>query len=121
MDIARQRGSNKNQIDYVLVDKRFRNGIQNSKSMPGADYESDHNPVIIALKIRLQRVKKSSKTVKWNINNLRKPDIRDAYRMQLEKKLQDEKNDREMEIDEIWKKLKDDIVMIAEEICGKEQ
>ena len=27
----------RNQIDYVLVDKRFRNGIQNSKSMPGAD------------------------------------------------------------------------------------
>ena len=30
----------KNQIDYVLVDKRFRNGIQNSNSMPGADCES---------------------------------------------------------------------------------
>ena len=27
----------KNQIDYVLVDKRYRNGIQNSKTMPGAD------------------------------------------------------------------------------------
>ena len=37
----------KNQIDYVLVDKRFRNGIQNSKSRPGADCGSDHNPVII--------------------------------------------------------------------------
>ena len=33
----------KNQIDYVLIDKRFRNGIQNSKSMPGADCDSDHN------------------------------------------------------------------------------
>src|SRR2546425_7172179 len=36
----------KNQIDFVLVDKRFRNGIQNSKSMPGADCDSDHNPVV---------------------------------------------------------------------------
>ena len=77
--------------------------------MPGADCESDHNPVIITIKIRLQRVKKSSKTVKWNINNLRKPDIRDAYRMQLDKKLQEEKIDRGMETDEIWTKLKYDI------------
>src|SRR6267154_1820097 len=89
--------------------------------MPGADCESDHNPVIIAIKIRLQRVKKPSKTVKRNINNLRKPEVRDAYRMQLDKKLQEEKIDKGMEIHEIWKKLKDDIVMVAEEICGKEQ
>ena len=111
----------KNQIDYVLVDKRFRNGIQNSKSRPGADCGSDHNPVIITMKIRLQRVKKSKKKAKWNINKLRKPEVRDAYRMQLDRKLQEEKIDGGMEIDEIWKKLKDDIVMVAEEICGKEQ
>ena len=54
----------KNQIDYVLADKRFRNGIQNSKSMPVADCESDHNPVIVTMKIRLQRVKNFKKTVK---------------------------------------------------------
>src|SRR6188768_1929770 len=30
-------GVTKNQIDYVLVDKRFRQGVRNSKSMPGAD------------------------------------------------------------------------------------
>ena len=51
----------KNQIDCVLVDKRFRNGIQHSKSMAGADCDSDHNPVIVKMKIRLQRVKKSKK------------------------------------------------------------
>ena len=33
--------------------------------------------------------------------------------MQLDKKLQEEKIDRGMEIDEIWKKLKNDIVMVA--------
>ena len=50
----------------------------------------------------------------------KKPEIRNAYRMQLDRKLQEEKIDGGMEIDEIWK-LKDDIVMVAEEICGKEQ
>src|SRR6267154_1989270 len=55
------------------------------------------------------------------VKNIRKPEIRDVYRMQLDRKLQEEKIDGGMEIDEIWKKLKDDIVMVAEEICGKEQ
>src|SRR6267154_6871151 len=41
--------------------------------------------------------------------------------MQFDKKLQEVKIDGGMEIDEIWKKLKDDTVMVAEEICGKEQ
>ena len=41
--------------------------------MPGADCESDHNPVVATVKIRLQRVKKFKKTVKWNINSLKKP------------------------------------------------
>src|SRR4029077_11619107 len=37
-------GKTKNQIDYILCDKRYRNGVSNSKSMPGADCGSDHNP-----------------------------------------------------------------------------
>ena len=95
----------KNQIDYVLVDKRFRTGIQNSKSRTGADCASDHNPVIITMKIRLQTVKKFNKTVKWNINNLRKSEVGDAYKMRLDKTLQEEKNIGCMEIDEILEKF----------------
>ena len=30
-------GKTKNQIDYILSDKRFRNGVRNSKAMPGAN------------------------------------------------------------------------------------
>src|SRR2546425_470584 len=110
----------KNQIDFVLVDKSFRNGIQNSISMPGADCDSDHNPVIVKMKIRLQRVKKAKKTVKWNVNNLNKSEVRNAYRMRLDQQLQEEKIDGCMKVDEIWKKLKDGISTVAEEICGKE-
>src|SRR5437867_5494448 len=99
----------KNQIDFVLVDKRFRNGIQNSKSMPGADCDSDHNTVVVKIKIRLQRVKKVKKAVKWNVNNLKKPEVRNAYRMRLDQQLQEENIDECMEVDKIWRRLKDGI------------
>lgn len=111
----------KNQIDYILVDKRFRNGVQNSKSMPGADCESDHNPVVATMKIKLQRVKKSKKTAKWNINSLKKPENRNAYETRLDKEIQEKKINEWMEIDEIWQKLSESIEIVAEEICGKEE
>ena len=79
------------------MDKRFRNGIQNSKSMPGADCDSDHNPVVVKMKIRLQRVKKAKKAVKCNVNNLKKSEVRNAYRMRLDQQLQEEK------LMDVWK------------------
>ena len=128
----------KNQIDYVMVDKRFRHGIQNSKSRPGADCESDHNPVVVTMKIKLQRVQKTRKTEKWNVSKLKRPEISHAYRSTLDKQLQEEKNLEgskmpilkmweeveirdKREIEETWNKLKERIEMVAEEICGKEQ
>src|SRR3954462_12514829 len=128
----------KNQIDYVMVDKRFRNGLKNSKARPGADCESDHNPVVVTMKIKLQRIKKSRKTVKWNVNNLKRQEISNAYRSALDKQLQEEKNLEvgkmpilkmweeveirdKREIEGIWNKLKERIELVAEEICGKEQ
>ena len=111
----------KNQIDYVLVDKRFKNGIQNSKSMPGADCESDHNPVVVTIKIRLQRERKAKKSVKWNINKLTNSDFKDAYKQKLGKHLKDTKVDEEVDIDGIWNKLRESLEFVAEEICGKEQ
>ena len=124
----------KNQIDYVLVDKRYRNSIQNSKSMPGAECGSDHNPVIVRMKTRLQRVAKPKRTVKWNVSGFKKPGFREDYSRRLDKRLQEEKCDEgrdiddiwreeidmEVDIDETWNRLKEDIAIVAEEMCERD-
>ena len=46
----------KNQIDYILIDKRFRNGVRNCKVRQDAECGSDHNPVIATVRIKLKRV-----------------------------------------------------------------
>lgn len=33
----------RNQIDFIIINKRFRNGIQSVKTYPSADADSDHN------------------------------------------------------------------------------
>ena len=98
-------GLMKNQIDYVLVDKRYINSMHNSKSMPGADCGSDHNPVLATMRIKLQSVRRAKKKAKWNVNNLKKPEIRKEYRVRLDKQIQEQNIDKGTEIDEIWRKL----------------
>ena len=51
----------KNQIDYILIDKRYRNGVRNCKTRSDADCGSDHNPVIAKIKIKLQKQQNNKK------------------------------------------------------------
>ena len=63
----------RNKIDYILIQNRFRNSIKSSKSMPGADYDSDHAPVLCKLLVKLRKLKKPQLQTKFNIMKL-KPD-----------------------------------------------
>lgn len=47
-------GKTKNQIDYILIHKRWRSGISITKTYPGADCGSDHELLVAKLKIRLK-------------------------------------------------------------------
>ena len=49
----------RNQIDYILVPKRFRNAVKWAKSMPGADCGSDHIPVVSRISVKLRKLKPS--------------------------------------------------------------
>src|SRR5215471_11724490 len=59
------------QIDYILVQMRYRNGVKGASSLPGADCDSDHNMVALRMAIKLNRIGKARKWAKWDLNNLR--------------------------------------------------
>ena len=42
----------RNQIDFMLINKRFKNCVKDVKTYPGADINSDHNLMIGRLNIR---------------------------------------------------------------------
>ncbi|XP_045471740.1 craniofacial development protein 2-like [Harmonia axyridis] len=63
----------RNQIDYVTIDKRFRNSIMSAKTYPGADIASDHNPVICQLKVRLKRVSSARSSKRMDMRRLQDP------------------------------------------------
>ena len=78
-------GKTRNQIDYILVNNRFRNSIKNSKSRPGADCGSDHNPVIIRTETKLKKIRRKSSKKKWNVSNLKQKEMHCNFKGKFKK------------------------------------
>ena len=53
-------GQHHNQIDYILVRKRFRSGVNSARtrSFPEADIGSDHDLLMMIFRIRLKKISK---------------------------------------------------------------
>ena len=59
-----------NQIDYIMLNEKFRNCIKQAKTYPGADMNSDHNPVVVKINMKLKRTnatKKRSEQLELNL------------------------------------------------------
>ncbi|GFN98261.1 craniofacial development protein 2-like protein [Plakobranchus ocellatus] len=61
----------RNKIDYMLIQKRFRNAIKTSKSPPGADCDSDHIPVMCKFQIKLKKLRKAKTNPKFQMDLLK--------------------------------------------------
>ena len=50
----------RNQIDYVSINKRFRNSMTQVRTNPGADCGRgyDHIPVVAQMRVRVKKIKK---------------------------------------------------------------
>src|SRR6476469_9786290 len=58
------------QIDYILVQQRYRNSVKSSWSYPGADVDSDHNLVAMRLKLKLKKIPRRRQQKKWKLDSL---------------------------------------------------
>ena len=49
----------RNQIDYIMINERFRNAITGVRTYPGADCDSDHNLLMSKLCANMRKLKRS--------------------------------------------------------------
>ncbi|KAG1653072.1 LINE-1 retrotransposable element ORF2 protein [Nymphon striatum] len=116
-------GKTRNQIDYILVNQRFKNSVKNCKSRPGAYCGSDHNPVTIKIQIKLKKIKKTRSVRKrWNVQELKKEDKRKEFAIESERKLEElQKSYKEANknTNTKWKQIKECISEIAENSVGR--
>ena len=71
-----------NQIDYILVKKRFRSGIKTARTrtFPGADVGSDHDMVMITFQTRLKNSRKPTQPrIRFDLEKLNDPTVMSVF------------------------------------------
>ena len=70
----------KNQIDYIMTNKRFRNSLLTVKTMPGADCYTDHVLLFGKIRIKLKKTKKAPGKAKLDLILLKtESNIRESF------------------------------------------
>ena len=75
-------GTHHNQIDYILVKKRFRSGIKTARTrtFPGADVGSDHDMVMVTFQTRLRNSRKPTQPrIRFDLEKLNDPTVMSAF------------------------------------------
>ena len=63
-------GQYQNQTDYILCSWRWRSFIQSAKTIPGAGCGSDHELLIAKFRLKLKRVGKTTRPLRYDINQI---------------------------------------------------
>ena len=63
-------GQHQNQIDYILCSQRWSSSIQSTKTRPEADCGSDHELLIAKFKLKLKKVGKTSRPLRYDLNQI---------------------------------------------------
>lgn len=97
----------RNQIDYIMINERYRNAIKSVKAYRGADVSSDHNPLAAKVKLTLKRITKPISKRRINARKLQIKDIQENIQQEIHKNLDGRNMETETrDINELWEFLK---------------
>jgi hypothetical protein len=109
----------RNQIDYIMIKHRYKNNVKNAKTYPGADINSDHNPVVIKLNLRLKKTTHCIlKATTKETTALKQPEVQQKYleevkskfeSLMAENRVQQNTDKVEDKINDKWECLKNSI------------
>ena len=69
----------RHQIDFIMISQRWKSSVKNTKTLPGADCNSNHQLLVANINIRLERLQKNSAPLRLDFST-----IDNEYRVQLD-------------------------------------
>ena len=82
-------GRDKNQIDHIIINGKWRRSLQDVRAMRGENVTSDHHLVVANIKLKL---KKSSTHVnvkrKFDVGELQNPKIQQEFKLEIKNRFQ---------------------------------
>jgi exonuclease III len=105
-----------NQIDHILMSKRWATDIENIRTYRGANSDSDHFLVGARLKqkIALTTRNRTENRKRWNIDKLDETGVQHHYQQEIEKELQGKPPSNNIE--EEWTYIKETIITSAQNV-----
>ena len=77
-------GHTQNQIDHIIINKRWRGCLQRVRARRGADVGSDHVLTVAKVKLKLRRVaKKDQRAPPLDVRKLKDPNVRRTYQTEI--------------------------------------
>ena len=76
-------GEHHNQIDYIMVKRRFQTSmnIANTRSFAGSEVGSDHDLVMMIFKLRFNKVSKQGHTrIRFDLEKLKNPEVAETFK-----------------------------------------
>ena len=96
----------RNQIDFILVKRRWKSSVRISKTLPGADIGSDHQLLFANIRVKLKRVKTVCRAKRFDLGC-----IGDQYRVETRNRFSELlKSVAEETPDDLWLDLKTTIL-----------
>ena len=112
-----------NQIDFILTPRRFKSSINKARTRtyPGADVGSDHDLVMMVVKLKLRRQKQPENTrIKFDLDKLRDPQVAAVFQAQLGGKFA-ALNLLDGSIDDLEGNFRKTVLDTAEEVLGRQR
>ena len=107
----------RNQIDYILINKKFRNCVKQAKTYPGSDINSDYNPVVVKMKIQLKKLNNTNRKQQLDFSLLKNNSYAARYNIEIRNRFDalhieelEQQLHEEEHIEDIWRKVKESIV-----------
>jgi len=64
-------GNTRNQTDYISIAQRWKTGLMNCRTHPGADSDTDHQLLAMTLKVRLAKRQRQHSILPLNLEELK--------------------------------------------------
>jgi len=115
-------GKNHNQIDHILIDRRWHSSILDVRSYRGVDCDTDHYLVVEKLRERLALSKQAAQKFegqRFNLGKLKELEVKEKYQIEITKRFAALEN---LNVDEdknrVWENIKENIKTSAKESLG---
>jgi len=115
-------GKTHNQIDHVLIDRRWHSSVLDVRSFRGADCDTDHYLVIAKVRERLAVGKQAAQRFdrqRFNLRKFNEPEIREKYQIEITNRFAALENvNDDKDVNRTWENIKENIKTSAKESLG---